>query len=250
MSQVFLQDARSATARKIPSVLMALLYASWTSIASAATATAPLSELPPLDATVSYDSRSVTHAGVTETRHFQNLLIRRPGHVWMERVIPEHVEDADHRDSATATHKHVDFDSSTQHLTRTATGGIRADYIDRGQRQVIFVPPTEYSISGFDGSWENAAAMVAEKTVLAMPRSARKSSVADAEWHEQSRSGWYNRVLWSTQHKIALIVESGKSDGSTTRRTVLTLRSKTPDDALPWKKLGTYAQKEYDDFMD
>ncbi len=212
---------------------------------------AQAAELPALDATVSYDSTTVTHAGVTETRRFRNILIRRPGHVWMERMVPDHVETSHHHhDLSEAGHKHVDFDISTQHLTRTANGDIRAEYIDRDQRQVVYVPPTEYSISGFDGSWDNAAAMVAEKTVLAMPLSKRPTTVADTEWHQEARNGWYNRVLWSTRYKVALVVESGKSDGSITRRTVLALRPATPDNALPWRGLSSYAQKEYDDFMD
>ena len=207
-------------------------------------------ELPPLDATVSYDSKSVTHAGVTEIRQFRNILIRRPGHVWMERIVPEHVEKGPVHDQAQGGHKHVDFDISTQHLTRTASGDIRAEYVDREQRQIVYVPPTEYSISGFDGSWDNAAAMVSEKTVKAMPLSRRVTTVANTEWREEARNGWYNRVLWSNQYKVALVVESGKSDGSTTRKTVLELRPATLDNALPWKQLDTFAQKEYDDFMD
>lgn len=207
-------------------------------------------ELPPLDATVSYDSKTVNHAGVTESRQFNNILIRRPGHVWMQRIVPDHVEAGHPHGPANAGHKHVDFDAATQHLTRTATGGIRAEYIDHQQQQVVFLPPTEYSISGFDGSWDNAAEMVAEQTVKAMPLSKRPSALADAEWREESRNGWYNRVLWSNRHKVAMVVESGRSDGATARRTVLTLRPLTPENTLPWRKLGAYAMKEYDDFMD
>jgi hypothetical protein len=212
-----------------------------------ATMAASAAELPSLDATVTYDSKFVSHAGVTETRQFTNILIRRPGHVWMERVLPAQAQE--HADEH-GGHKHFDFETSTQHLTRTATGAIRAEYVDRGKRRVVFVPPTEYSVSGFDGSWDNAAAMVSEKTVKAMPLTKRVTTVADTEWREESRNGWYNRVLWSNRQKIALVVESGKTDGSTTRRTVLQLRPATADAALPWTQLGTYAQMEYDDFMD
>lgn len=207
-------------------------------------------ELPPLDATVSYDSKSVSHAGVTEVRQFSNILIRRPGHVWMQRMVPQHVEAGHAHGLAASGHKHVDFDASTQHLTRAANGDIRAEYIDYEQRQIVFVPPTEYSISGFDGSWENAATMVSEKTVKAMPLSKRVAAAADAEWREETRNGWYNRILWSNRYKVAMVVESGRSDGSTTRRTVLTLRPPVAEEALPWKRLAGFKQKEYDDFMD
>jgi hypothetical protein len=212
--------------------------------------TARAAELPPLDATVQYDSKTITHSGVTETRQVRNTLIRRPGHVWMERVLPEHTEAGHVHTDAKGGHKHIDFDISSQHLTRDAKGEIRAEYIDPEQRQVVFVPAAEYNVSGFDGSWDNAAELVAEKTVKAMPLSKRASAVANAEWREDARNGWYNRILWSNQHKIALVIESGKSDGTTTRRTTVELKPVTPDAALPWKRLAGYAQKEYDDFMD
>ena len=230
-------------------MLRRILFAA---VPAALLASAPVcaAELPPLDATVSYESRSVSHAGVTEIRQFRNLLIRRPGHVWMERLVPAHVEAGHTHEVGEGGHKHVDFDLSTQHLTRGARGEVHAEYIDPNQRQVVFVPPTEYSISGFDGSWDNAAAMVAEKTVLAMPLSSRASPTPEAHWHEEARNGWYNRVLWSSRYKVALIVESGRTDGSTTRRTVLDVRPLTAEQALPWKHLNGYAQKEYDDFMD
>ena len=213
---------------------------------------AQAADLPPLDADVRYDSKTVTHAGVVETRQFHNRLIRRPGHVWRERVIPLQVDGAHVHAVATAapSHKHVDFDTASQHLSRGAQGEIRAEYVDRQQRQVIFVPPTEYSVSGFDGSWDNAAMMVAETTVMAMPVSARKAGTADAKWHEQAGHGWYNRVLWSDKYKVALIVESGKTDGTVVRRTVVEPTVVTPDRQLPWKKLAGFQQKEYDDFMD
>ena len=217
-------------------------------------------DAPALDASVLYNSMTVTHAGVTESRQFRNTLIRRPGHVWVERVLPVHT-DAKHghahgmervKQSAEAKsgHKHVDFDTSAQHLTRDAKGEIRADYIDHQQRQIVFVPRAEYSVSGFDGSWDNAAEIINEKSVKAMPASKRVSALANAEWREDSRNGWTHRVLWSNQYKIAMIVESVKQDGSATRRTAVTIKPATPERDLPWKRLNGYAQKEFDDFMD
>lgn len=222
-------------------------------IAGAAT---PAIELPPLDALVTYESRSITHAGVTETRGFSNRLIRRPGHVWLERALPgapgAGLAQVGHDGKAEAVggHRHFDFELASQHLTRSADGVLRADYVDRIGRQIVFVPPTEYSVPGFDGSWENAAALVSEKSVAAMPRLDRPSAVPDAVWHAEARNGWFNRVLWSTRNRIALVVESGRTDGSMFRRTAVVLQPLTPEAALPWKRLAGYAQKDYDDFMD
>ena len=209
-------------------------------------------DLPPLDATVTYESRLETYAGVTEIRRFQNLLIRRPGHVWMERILQVTNEaSTPHQDAEKKSeHKHFNFEIATQHLSRTQSGEVRADYVDRHHRQIVFVPATEYSVSGFDGSWDNAAAMVSEKIVKAMPLAKRATKMADAEWHEEVNKGWYNRVLWSNSYKVALVVESGKTNGTTQRKTTLTIRPVTPDSMLPWKRLSGYVQKEYDDFMD
>jgi hypothetical protein len=209
-------------------------------------------DLPPLDATVTYESKSVTYAGVTEVRQFRNLLIRRPGHVWMERILPATNESFTQHETSEkkSGHKHFDFDTSIQHLSRTDSGEVRADYVDRQNRQIVFVPPTEYSVSGFDGSWDNAATMVSEKMVRAMPLSNRATPMANSEWHEEVSKGWYNRVLWSNQYKVALVIESGKTNGTAQRKTILAIRAATPDNALPWKQLSGYVQKEYDDFMD
>lgn len=222
--------------------------------------TAQAAEAPALDAFVLYDSMTVTHAGVTESRQFRNTLIRRPGHVWVERVLPVHSDfkhghahkmaRVNQSTEAKSGHKHVDFDISAQHLTRDAKGEIRADYVDHQQRQIVFVPRAEYSVSGFDGSWDNAAEIINEKSVKAMPASKRVSTLANAEWREDSRNGWTHRVLWSNQYKIAMIVESVKQDGSASRRTAVTIKPTTPERDLPWKRLHGYAQKEFDDFMD
>ena len=233
-------------------MIRALFFAAIPVLAAALSNFAQAAELPPLDATVSYYSKSINHAGVTETQHYRNLLIRRKDHVWLERIVPQGKTVVPTRDPAAGRsgHKHVDFETSAQHLSRIVNGAIRADYIDRGQLQIVFVPPTEYSVSGFDGSWDNAASMVAEKIVKAMPLSKRATAVANSEWREEQNNGWYNRVLWSNTLKVALVVESGKTDGSVTRKTELEVRPLTPDSALPWKQLTLYAQKEYDDFMD
>ena len=228
------------------SKLITLLPLAFISLAAGAV------DLPPLDATVTYESKSVTYAGVTETRQFRNLLIRRPGHVWMERIIPVTNEPSISLQISEKKpeHKHFDFETATQHLSRTDSGEVRADYVDRHHRQIVFVPPTEYSVSGFDGSWDNAAAMVSEKIVKAMPLSKRATAIANAEWHEEVSKGWYNRVLWSNSYKVALVIESGKTNGTAQRKTMLAIRPATPDNVLPWKQLSGYVQKEYDDFMD
>ncbi|WP_156924454.1 hypothetical protein [Derxia gummosa] len=217
--------------------------------APAAVPAPPAADLPPLDAVISYESRIVNHAGVTEVRSFRNLLVRRPGHVWMQRLLPEVRAGHETEGEAHGGHKHFDFEAATQHLTRNADGSIRADYVDAETRQIVFVPPAEYSVSGFDGSWEGAAALVPEKVVLAMPRSNRPAP-AGAEWREERRDGWTNRVLWSTAQHIALEIESGRDDGSLRRVTRVTPQPAMPDARLPWLALKGYQQKEYQDFLD
>jgi len=216
--------------------------------ASGGASATPLPDLPPLDAVVSYDSFLVSHAGVTETRSFRNLLLRRPGHIWMQRLLPEHRAGHAH-EAEPGGHKHFDFDAATQHLTRDASGTVRADYVDADSRQIIFLPAAEYAVAGFDGAWDGAAALIAPAQVRAMPRINRPAP-AGAEWHEEKRAGWTNLVLWSSQLQIALEIESGRDDGSIRRVTRVTPRALTPDAQLPWRQLDGYRQGEYQDFLD
>ena len=230
--------------------LMSLVGIAMFSVSAISTAISH--EVPPLNAIVSYESRTLNHEGVTETRQFKNALVRRAGHIWVERVMPQSArlyENQGKRDD-NGGHRHFDFGMASQHLTQSENGITRADYVDRIGRQIVFVPPTEYSVSGFDGSWENAGMIVSRETVKAMSSAKNLPKSAEGEWYEQARNGWYNKVLWSENLQVAIVVESGRTDGSAFRRTTLEIKPLTPDSELPWKQLAGYVQKEYDDFMD
>lgn len=203
-------------------------------------------ELPPLDARLSYTSVLVTRAGVTEERRYQEILIRRPGNVWRARVLPKAHEHDEH---AAEGHKHFDYQAATFWLSGTpAQQTLR--FVDDYDKLVVTVPAAEYETVGYDGRYVDTATLIDPARVEQMPLSPRPSAVKGAVWHEESRDGWFNRVLWSQARQMALTVESGRADGSLIRRTEAELLPATRDSALPWTALGAYEQKVYDDFVD
>ena len=210
---------------------------------------------PDLDAIVTHQSTVVSRNGVTRTERFEERVIRRLGHVWTERVIPASVArtNRDHDAKAEgAEHRHFDFEGAARHVTREADGKTHLEYIDHERKWTVFVPAPEYGPVGFLGNWEaefylTPPALIARMPVLAT----RKAGTPDgAIWHEERRDGWTHRVLWSSTHRYPLAIEAVRDDGLLTRRTAVKLVAATPAGQLPWRRISTYRQRFYDDFMD
>ncbi len=207
-------------------------------------------EPAPLDLLVTYETRSTDSAGVTRTERWQERVLRRPGHVWTERVLP--AAHAGTRDTAHGHGEpdHFDFAAAARHLSREADGTMRVDYVEHASRRVVFVPRAEYASTGFNGSWDGAAALVPPSVVMRMPLKARAAAPAGSAWREEQRSGWSTRILWDDRLGYARVIETRQLDGLSALRTVAELQPAPSPAWLPWTLLGGYEQKEYDDFMD
>jgi hypothetical protein len=212
-----------------------------------ATTTTQAADLPPIDATLSYSSKLITRAGVTEERHYQERLVRRADTVWRERILPAaHVGNSHEAHSG---HKDFDYESAAFWLSGSADRQTLR-FVDRDDRVVVTVPAAEFETVGYDGAYLDAAALVDPKRVAQIPLSTRPSPVKGASWHEESKNGFYNRVLWLPSMQIALRVESGRDDGSVSRVTSVELLPSAAERPAPWLTAAAFEQKSYEDYLD
>lgn len=242
----------------VPSVQAASTSASTPLIPVAQNLTAP-----DLDLNIQYYSKVLTAEGVTREARYEEKMLRRPGHVWVVRVLPKNVVES-HDDDKTVSKKKVALNtapaaSATEHkhfnhvvIPRHVVlenNKVRVEYVDAHSKDVVAIPPSEYENVNFDGSWDNSFYLLDPKLVQTIPYSAQVSTVAGARWREREKNGVYQRVLWDEKKQIPLVIESGDKAATFYRRVdVKPLATLTRE--LPWQNLKGYAQKEYSDFLD
>ena len=196
----------------------------------------------PLDLSIAYYTKVTTPEGVTREARYQDSMLRRPGHVWVTRVLP----------AGTVAPKaaHAEFNPVllARHVT-LVQDKVSVEFIDRQKRERVAVPPAEYGNVGFDGSWDNAQSLLDPRRVLTLPPSTRPSPVAGAQWREREQNGMFERVLWDADRQLALVIESGDKAATVFRRVQVTvLPGLLP--GVPWSALAGYTHKEYADFLD
>jgi hypothetical protein len=213
-----------------------------------------------LDLSINYYTRALTPEGVVRESRYQETMLRRPGHVWIARVLPAAAssENAAHgRDAAGAgeagspvepAHRHFNHVLLPRHVTRTR-GQLRLEFVDVPGREVIAIAPSDYDNVGFDGSWANAFFLADPTIVASLPLMNKTSPVAGAHWHEAIRDGVFHRVLWDEKRMVPLLLEKGDTKGSFLQRMEVKVRPGLAR-VLPWTTIKGYAQREYADFLD
>jgi len=221
-----------------------------------------------LDAVLVHESRTVSADGVTRTTTYRERMVRRDGHVWVERVLPVaaaggHGSDHDHDHdagvhagvqpaAAHAGHKHFNFQAAARHVTYDGKTA-RIEYVDTANRTVVSVPPAEYETTGFDGSWDNAY-YVTPPSQLKRLAVAKRGDVPGTRWYEQAvdtpGARGVNRILWSDKWQAPLSVEYRSADGRVVRKLTLTPATAARRETLPWQTLASYTRKEYADYLD
>jgi hypothetical protein len=212
-----------------------------------------LPDAPALDMSIVYYDRALTSDGVLRESRYEETMLRRPGHVWVARVLPKWPEKAlqkhDHQEhEAEHDHKHFNHIALPRHVTQEAQL-VKVEYVDHPNKQVINIVATEFENVNFDGSWVNAYFLVDPEVVLAMPLSKSKESVGQLSWHELNRNGIFQRVLWDEKNLIPREIETGKTDGSIFRKVSIKVNPSVSAQ-LPWQNVKGYVQKEYSDFLD
>ncbi|GAA4033470.1 hypothetical protein [Actimicrobium antarcticum] len=209
---------------------------------------------PDLDLNVSYYSRVLTPEGVTRESRYDEKMLRRPGHVWVERVLPKVAAATASAKQKVAfkveQHEHKEFNPVVipRHVI-LEKNKVRLEYVDAHDRQVIAIPVTDYENVNFDGSWDNSFYLLDPKLVTAIPLSKQASDIPGARWREIEKNGVFQRVLWDEKKQIALTIESGDRAGTFYRR-VDVMPQVSAAGELPWNQTKGYSQKEYSDFLD
>ncbi|MDD4911528.1 MAG: hypothetical protein PHP57_04485 [Sideroxydans sp.] len=212
-----------------------------------------LADAPALDISIVYYDRALTSDGVLRESRYEETMWRRPGHVWVSRVLPkwteranaahEHKEHGDEHD-----HKHFNPIGLPRHVTQEGKQ-IKLEYLDIPNKQLINIVATEFENVNFDGSWVNAYYLVDPTVVMSMPQSNIKASDGQLSWHELERNGIFQRVLWDAKNLIPREIETGKNDGSIYRKVSIKVNP-VASSKLPWPDTKGYVQKEYSDFLD
>lgn len=238
------------------STLLAILLATGFAAHAQAAPAAPTPAAPDLDLRITYYSRVLTPEGVTRESRYDEKMLRRPGHVWVERVLAPatdahagHDHDAKPGIARKVAHEHKHFNPVLipRHVL-LEKGSVRVEYIDAHDKVVVAIPKAEFENVNFDGSWENSYYLLDPKQVAAMPLSKQASKVPGARWREVQKNGNFQRVLWDEQKQIPLIIESGDLANTFYRRVDIKLEPVSR--ALPWSKVQGYAQREYSDYLD
>lgn len=200
---------------------------------------------PDLDLSIQHYSRVMTAEGVLRETHYEETMLRRPGHVWLARVLPAQRGAKPGQDHG---HKHPNYEVLARHVI-LERDKVRLEAVNAEAREIIAIPAAEYDNANFDGSWVNAFFLMDPQRVAALPPSPRPSAVAGARWREQEKNGLFQRVLWDEARMVPLVVETGDRAGTVFERiTVKPLPALSK--ALPWTKVKGYAQREYSDFLD
>lgn len=223
--------------------------------------------LADLDATVVYETRELTSAGVERTERWSDRLIRRGNLVWTQRLIalPGQSQQLQHaggsaqfghdshagaaEPAVAGRHRHFDYERAARLVERNGDGTLRLRFVDPQRQLVVDVPKQEFATVGFDADWSSIAHLVPPVRVLRMPvAGARRAD--GSRWHTERSGGWTHRVLWSPRLQMATEVESVRDDGSARRTIKLVPRAATAPGRLPWLSLSSYQQLSYDDFLD
>lgn len=206
---------------------------------------AAASQAPDLDLSIQHYSRVMTAEGVLRENRYEETMLRRPGHVWLARVLPARLRTRSIHDHG---HKHPSYEVLPRHVM-LERDKIRLEAINAERREVILIPQGEYDNANFDGSWVNAFFLMDPQRVAALPLSKRPSAAPGAHWREQEKNGLFQRVLWDDARMVPLVVEIGDRAETFFKR-VTVKPSPTLTKSLPWDKVKDYAQREYSDFLD
>jgi hypothetical protein len=208
----------------------------------------------PLAAVMTFDSMAITADGVTKQTHFQERFIRDTHSIWSERILPKVAQHSEHEHESTPhqqnehEHKHnLNFATAGKWLVRDASDNINFRFVRKEDKTIVVPRSSEYGTLGFDGAWETAYYLV-NRAALKKMTPLQRSAPAGSAWYEQKTSEQFTRILWDSRNELALVIESGHLDGSSSNKISLAI-APTPS-VLPWHKLSDFQTIAYEDLLD
>jgi hypothetical protein len=199
---------------------------------------------PSINATVHYQSKVLTSDGVTKESNYDEHFLRVKNHVWTNRILPPTETNEEQHEG----HKHFNHIVTPRHIY-SVDNKITVEFVDDHEKELIFIPQSEYENVSFDGKWNSTYFLVDLDLLKKMPVSKNKSSISTATLYEQFNDVIFQRVLWDNKNQIPLMVEVGNKNGSFYQKMTVGLSNKLPN-KLPWENISDYAKKEYSDFLD
>lgn len=204
-----------------------------------------------LAAILTHESHELTAEGVSKDVRYQERFIRKNGHVWAERIVPESVSAESEKHEAKDGHKHdFNFNIAAKHIIKDANGIPSISFVNRHDKLIIAVGKEEYQTIGFDGSWESAYYLVSPALVRKLSLSGMPSPAANARWYEKNGKDDFFRVLWAEDMELPLVIESGTKNGVRHSKVTAKIVPLPQTGALPWVNLQNFEHKDYNDLLD
>jgi hypothetical protein len=204
---------------------------------------------PALAVLVTREEQSVRPDGVTQLTRFQERLVRSGGRAWVERVLDPRVALASGDEDGEEDHHHgPDWSVQPQLIERLPDGGASLRFARVRARQLVRVEPPEHDSVGFVPVWSELAHLFHEDALAQLRPLERAGAPAGARWLGKDDGKAYAHVLWSDRLRLALEVESGRTDGTLVRRSHATLQPLPSP--LPWAETEAWADKDITDFRD
>ena len=216
---------------------------------SALAAAQGVSAAPQLSAVLAHEIIEQGMDGVTHSTHYQERFTRSDDTVWIERVLPSWNSKGAHAKKTNLEQHHDELNVQVApRLIRPAEGGAaKLSLIDDEHHALFSVGTEDYERVGFSGRWAAEQSLIDPAVLRHMRKSSRPSKIAGTCWYEQETANEYTRLLWNETLQFPLKIETGVRSGRYSSRTTVLLGSETHQ---PWKRVGSYTQRELSDLGD
>ncbi len=216
-----------------------------------AVAETPTAEAPPTQLRLSYHTMAIGSDGVQRDTRYANVMVRRPGRVWIERDLPAVLRDSaghghEHAHGPQAGHAHDEAQGAPLQIHRDAEGKERVEVVLAKTARVIEVDRAHHGNVGYGGSWEAVYWLVPPAALGRMQKLG--PAQAGVQRYRAVAGEQVTLVDWDVAGQFARRVE--RTDGHGTSRYLMTAAVLPAPAVLPWKASEAYSRGDYSDLLD